>query len=50
MDESPVEEISENSVHEMYEQRKDTMGSKLSVVLREEAGAQPVLNTGSLYT
>ena len=45
-----LEELRENSVVELDEERKAAMVSNLLVVLCGEEGAQPVLNTGSLYT
>lgn len=45
-----LEELRENHVVELDEERKAAMVSNLLVVLCGEEGAQPVLNTGSLYT
>ena len=45
-----LEELREHSVVELDEERKAAMVSNLLVVLCGEEGAQPVLNTGSLYT
>lgn len=45
-----LQELRENSVVELDEERKAAMVSNLLVVLCGEEGAQPVLNTGSLYT
>ncbi|MGB5510660.1 MAG: SPFH domain-containing protein [Woeseiaceae bacterium] len=45
-----LKELRENSVVELDEERKAAMVSNLLVVLCGEEGAQPVLNTGSLYT
>ena len=45
-----LEELRVNSVVELDEERKAAMVSNLLVVLCGEEGAQPVLNTGSLYT
>ncbi len=45
-----LEELRQNQVIELDEERKAAMVSNLLVVLCGEEGAQPVLNTGSLYT
>ena len=45
-----LKELRENSVVELDEERKAAMVSNLLVVLCGEEGAQPVLNTGTLYT
>ena len=45
-----LELIDKDSVVELDEERKAAMVSNLLVVLCGEEGAQPVLNTGSLYT
>lgn len=45
-----LDELRENNVVELDEERKAAMVSNLLVVLCGEEGAQPVLNTGSLYT
>ena len=45
-----LDELRENHVVELDEERKAAMVSNLLVVLCGEEGAQPVLNTGSLYT
>lgn len=45
-----LQELREHSVVELDEERKAAMVSNLLVVLCGEEGAQPVLNTGSLYT
>jgi len=45
-----LDELRENQVVELDEERKAAMVSNLLVVLCGEEGAQPVLNTGSLYT
>lgn len=45
-----LQELRENGVVELDEERKAAMVSNLLVVLCGEEGAQPVLNTGSLYT
>jgi len=45
-----LEELRENNVVELDEERKAAMVSNLLVVLCSEESAQPVLNTGSLYT
>jgi hypothetical protein len=44
-----LEELKENHVVELDEERKAAMVSNLLVVLCGEEGAQPVLNTGTLY-
>ena len=45
-----LDELRQNNVVELDEERKAAMVSNLLVVLCGEEGAQPVLNTGSLYT
>lgn len=45
-----LDELRKNHVVELDEERKAAMVSNLLVVLCGEEGAQPVLNTGSLYT
>ena len=45
-----LDELRDNRVVELDEERKAAMVSNLLVVLCGEEGAQPVLNTGSLYT
>jgi regulator of protease activity HflC (stomatin/prohibitin superfamily) len=50
MVEMALEELSAHDVVELDEERKAAMVSNLLVVLCGEEGAQPVLNTGSLYT
>lgn len=45
-----LEMLSEKNVVQLDEERKAAMVSNLLVVLCGEEGAQPVLNTGSLYT
>ena len=45
-----LEELQQNNVVVLDEERKAAMVSNLLVVLCGEEGAQPVLNTGSLYT
>ena len=45
-----LDELRENHVVELDEERKAAMVSNLLVVLCGEEGAQPVLNTGTLYT
>ncbi len=45
-----LQELSEKKVVELDEERKATMVSNLLVVLCSEHEAQPVLNTGTLYT
>ena len=50
MVEMALEMLSEKNVVQLDEERKAAMVSNLLVVLCGEEGAQPVLNTGSLYT
>ena len=50
MVEMALEKLTEKHVLELDEERKATMVSNLLVVLCSEQDAQPVLNTGSLYT
>lgn len=45
-----LDELREHDVLELDEERKAAMVSNLLVVLCSEESAQPVLNTGSLYT
>ena len=45
-----LEELRDNNIVELDEERKAAMVSNLLVVLCSEESAQPVLNTGSLYT
>jgi hypothetical protein len=45
-----LDELRDNNVVELDEERKAAMVSNLLVVLCSEESAQPVLNTGSLYT
>ena len=45
-----LEQLRSKNVVELDEERKAAMVSNLLVILCGEAGAQPVLNTGSLYT
>ena len=45
-----LDELDDQHVVELDEERKASMISNLLVVLCSEEGAQPVLNTGSLYT
>jgi len=45
-----LDELRDNDVVELDEERKAAMVSNLLVVLCSEESAQPVLNTGSLYT
>ena len=45
-----LDELSQNHVVELDEERKAAMVSNLLVVLCGEENAQPVLNTGTLYT
>jgi regulator of protease activity HflC (stomatin/prohibitin superfamily) len=49
MVEMALEMLSEKAIIHLDEERKATMVSNLLVVLCGERGAQPVLNTGSLY-
>ena len=49
MVELALEQLSKKKIVELDEERKATMVSNLMVVLCGERGAQPVLNTGSLY-
>lgn len=50
MVEMALDELRNHSVVDLDEERKAAMVSNLLVVLCGEEGAQPVLNTGSLYT
>ena len=45
-----LDELRQNQVIDFDEERKAAMVSNLLVVLCGEQDAQPVLNTGSLYT
>jgi regulator of protease activity HflC (stomatin/prohibitin superfamily) len=45
-----LKELDENNVVELDEERKASMVSNLLVVLCSDEAAQPVLNTGSLYS
>jgi len=45
-----LDELNQKQVVDLDEERKAAMVSNLLVVLCSEEGAQPVLNTGSLYT
>ena len=45
-----LDELDENKIVELDEERKAAMVSNLLVVLCSEEAAQPVLNTGTLYT
>lgn len=49
MVEMALEMLSKKNIVELDEEKKATMVSNLMVVLCGERGAQPVLNTGSLY-
>lgn len=49
MVEMALQELSKKAIVELDEERKAAMVSNLMVVLCGEKGAQPVLNTGSLY-
>jgi regulator of protease activity HflC (stomatin/prohibitin superfamily) len=50
MVEMALELLKKQSIVELDEERKAAMVSNLLVVLCSEHHAQPVLNTGSLYT
>lgn len=50
MVEMALEQLSRKNIVELDEEKKATMVSNLMVVLCGERGAQPVLNTGSLYS
>jgi len=50
MVEMALEELGRSQIVELDEERKATMVSNLLVVLCSEENAQPVLNTGSLYS
>jgi hypothetical protein len=43
------ERLSEKQILKLDEERRATMVSNLLIVLCGERGAQPVINTGSLY-
>ena len=45
-----LDELDENNIVNLDEERKAAMVSNLLVVLCGDESAQPVLNTGSLYT
>ena len=45
-----LDELDENNIVELDEERKAAMVSNLLVVLCSDESAQPVLNTSSLYT
>jgi len=45
-----LEQLSEDKIVDLDEERKAAMVSNLLIVLCGEENAQPVLNTGSLYT
>jgi hypothetical protein len=49
MVEAALEQLSKRHIVELDDERKAAMVSNLMVVLRGERGAQPVLNTGTLY-
>lgn len=49
MVELALEQLSKKEIVHLDEEKKATMVSNLMVVLCGEKGAQPVLNTGSLY-
>jgi len=50
MVEMALERLDREKVIQLDEERKATMVSNLLVVLCSEQAAQPVLNTGTLYT
>lgn len=50
MVEMALEELSKKQIVQLDEEKKATMVSNLMIVLCGEKGAQPVLNTGSLYS
>jgi len=50
MVELALDQLSKKDIVQLDEERKATMVSNLMVVLCGERGAQPVLNTGSLYS
>jgi len=50
MVELALEQLSKKHIVDLDEERKAAMVSNLMVVLCGERGAQPVLNTGSLYS
>ena len=50
MVELALEQLSKKGIVNLDEERKATMVSNLMVVLCGERGAQPVLNTGTLYS
>ena len=50
MVEMALEQLSKKGIVELDEEKKATMVSNLMVVLCGERGAQPVLNTGTLYS
>jgi hypothetical protein len=45
-----LEQLRDEQVVDLDEERKATMVGNLLTVLCSEEGAQPVLNTGSLYS
>ena len=45
-----IDGLESNQVVKLDEERKATMVSNLLVVLCSDSDAQPVVNTGSLYT
>jgi hypothetical protein len=49
MVEMALERLSEKQILKLVEERRATMVSNLLIVLCGERGAQPVINTGSLY-
>ena len=49
MVEMALERLSEKQILKLDEERRATMVSNLLIVLCGERGAQPVINTGSLY-
>ncbi len=50
MVEMALEELKSSQIVELDEERKAAMVSNLLVVLCGEENAQPVINTGTLYT
>jgi hypothetical protein len=49
MVEMALERLSQKEILKLDEERRATMVSNLLIVLCGERGAQPVINTGSLY-
>jgi hypothetical protein len=50
MVEMALNELRDNHIIELDDERRASMVSNLLVVLCSEEGAKPVLNTGTLYT